>query len=178
MTDIYSQTNSSGIIGAFISNITAMGYNVAADSDLIGKTIGTISFAMKRQGSAAAATFSFQVYNSSGTLQYTFGTLDTDEITSGSTNVYTKSGSYTIAEGDRIVLHCSNPGTGSGADSVVFNGTSPNTNSGSPHYVENVRQDGSGWHDDYSDEMPYMVLTEGTAGTGTRLPPPPLIARF
>ena len=179
MAVFFEQLNASGNIGTFISNINSMGYNIGSSgSALIGQQIGELTFTFRKRGTPVSATMSFQVYDSSGILQHTFGTIHTDDISTTATAYTRNIGSHTIADGDRIVLNCSNPGT-LGADSIEFKGYFPSTVSGAPDYMENCRQTSGVWTDDISDEMPYCVLATPTGSTGgTRLPPPPLVVRF
>ena len=175
----FEQLNASGNIGTFINDITDMGYNIGSGSSaLIGEKIGELTFTFRKRGTPTSATMSFQVYDSTGTLRHTFGTIHTDDISTTATAYTRSTGTHTITNGDRIVLNCSAPGT-LGANSIEFKGTAPSTVSGSPDYMENTRQTNGTWVDNFSPEMPYCVLATGsTSSGGTRLPPPPLVARF
>ena len=150
------------------------GITVQTGHDLIGTTLSTIKFPMKKStSSAVSGILSVRIYNSSGVLQETSSsTVDASTFSTSFVDYeWTLSGSHTIASGDFIGV-CLDSGSPDGYVVIQFSDTTcyDYTNSAAinpPTITQYTSWDG------------IFEATTGSASSGTvLLPPPPLVVHF
>lgn len=153
-----------------------------ATSVLIGNYITKVTVYLRKVNNPTG-TLTCKRINSSGIDQHTFGTIDVSTI-SGSYTAYEfdTADSSTVSEGD--VIGCSYNSTGGneiriGRNRVTINPFNPfdgtGTNADSLYYVNGTTYDSI----DLAFIMEYDTSPPPPpAGTGTRLPPPPLVVHF
>ena len=154
-----------------------VGCNVVAGSDLIGKKISSVIVGMCKTGSSFSGTLGYRIYTPDG-VPGTLQEESSNTITmpySPATATFSMPGLYTIQEGDMLMVW-------------ALTGTSTNTHFNSVR--ENRTEDDSAlfktasinpyaWEINYDYSQYYSwTLAGGGASGATRLPPPPLIARF
>ena len=161
--------------------------DITDNQTFTGQEVHTVTFPLKRSTSTPTGKIYCQVWNSSGTtLKHTFGEFDNygSLSTSSWTNISFNDSAYTFVNDDVLVLYADEGSSsahvlvGSDNDGAVtginmyyghYNGTPP------------VRNDDNdpGFVDQSSDLVEFQVDwgTQPSTST-TRLPPPPLIARF
>ena len=149
---------------------------ITSSSTMIGKKIVTAIVPMKTSDTLTG-NVTFGIYNSSGVLQETTGTVAANTITGSKAN-YTFTGSggtYTIQEGDFIMVGYTTEG---GSLSIEVYGTTGNeydgVNSGRAYW------ESGNWYSTPTTDFVMSLDDAGAAPTsgGQFLPPPPAMVRL
>jgi len=165
----HCQSNSNANGG--ISSGNALGNEITSSNTLVGESATVLTGYLRRVGTMTGTVYG-RVYDSSGTLVHTFGSVDASTIDPDDYDpvIFSGGGAYTIAEDDRVVYE-------------------PDISSGSIRYSvqtsaesgwKRVERSSGSWNpaeDNVAVKMCVTYTVVPSSG-GTRLPPPPLIARF
>ncbi len=142
--------------GIEITSTSACFYNQAID---------TVKFYIKRTGTSASSVFC-RVYNSSGVLQHTFGSMLLSALTTGGQyETFTSASDYTFQDGDRLVMEFTGGDTNNKLNCRVSTTYLSDTG------VQGIRYQG-GW---YSSNMTQTIVGGApTPGDSSVLLPPPI----
>jgi hypothetical protein len=160
----YCQSNQDTFSG--FSEQNAVGNVVTSSNSVVGKNATALTGYL-RDGGSATGTIYARVYNSSGVLQATFGSIDASTLTgSEATYVFTlSSGSHTVATSDRFVFEA-DFSTGSAESAVATSAQSG---------WERIEfKDGSWTTPTVTVAIKMCITATAAPSTSTTLLPPPI----
>lgn len=151
---------------------TRAGIELQASNPSIGTENPTISFYLYRQGNPTGNCV-LQIYQGT-TLQATGSSMACSAISDSEYTAYNFTITYTLAVGDRIVLEM----TGGDGDNQINLKTSNTGSYDSNYYNKGVDYVSTTWTTKLVNTWWCYSGASPSPGSGTRLAPPPLIARF
>jgi len=170
MTDCTYNTDMDAWNNVFSTNETASGIEITStDACFYNQEMSTVQFYIKRTGTSSDLVYC-RVYNSSGTLAHTFGSMALSALTTGGRyEEFTSESAYTFSDGDRLVMEFTDGDTNNKLNVRVSSTYTSDTG------VQGIRYQG-GW---YSSTMTQTIISPGSVSSGfVGLPPPPIVVRF
>ena len=184
MAVLINQPNDGTLILSLSNTKSGAGYRVESGSDLIGSTILSLTWNLRRFGTPPAGDIEARVYTSPTAYTVIGDPLAQTSINNAAQQDYTFTSltGQVISEGDYIVCWSTNGGTAS-SDIVKIYGESGCDNLTAGTDIAYTQNESGTWNDD--DDLCLSYGQIRCYGTGTLagsnfvgLPPPPLIARF
>ena len=164
----HCQSNSNANGG--ISDGNALGNEITSANTLVGNSTTVLTGYLRRVGTMTGTVYG-RVYNSSGTLVHTYGSVDASTIDSDNYDpvVFSGGGAYTMASDDRVVYELD-----ISSGSIRYD-----VQTSSVTGWKRVERSSGTWNPAEDNVAVKMCVTYSETPTSkTRLPPPPLIARF